>query len=228
MLPRPPGSWGTERIFDQRRLGRLRPRRQARSGGCELRAVVATDRPLLHARRRAQVVLHSGILQRHVGAAVAQPGQRQIRRRHPESRTQRSNFEEPGRGDPRLQRRWLARHSSRERHAAQQALSQQAERNVRGEGGRRRHRLQRRRRGPRRYGRGRRRLRPLRPSQPDDHQLREPDDLALSQRRQRPVRGRSPALGSWARYSGDARIRLLLFRLRQRRLARYFRFRRAH
>ena len=32
-------------------------------------------------------------------------------------------------------------------------------------------------------------------------QLREPDDLALPQRRQRPVRGRGSAFGSWARHS---------------------------
>ena len=83
------------------------------------------------------------------------------------------------------------------------------QRHVQREGRVRRHRIQRRRRGARRHGRRCGRLRPLRPSQPDDHQFRQPDDVALSQRRQRSVRGRSSALGSrthkvWSRSASDA------------------------
>ena len=36
------------------------------------------DGSLLHARRRAQIVLHAGVVQGNVGAAVAQPGRRQV------------------------------------------------------------------------------------------------------------------------------------------------------
>ena len=36
---------------------------------------------LLHARRHAQIVLHARVVQRNVGAPLAQPGRRQVRRR---------------------------------------------------------------------------------------------------------------------------------------------------
>ena len=79
--------------------------------------------------------------------------------------------------------------------------------------------FQRRWCSPRRHGRRRRRLRPQRPSQRDHQQLRQSDGLAVSQRRQRSVRGRGSAIRSRPRHPGHARFRLLLFRLRQRRLA---------
>ena len=69
---------GPEGIQHQRRMGGLRQGRQARSGGRELCAVVARRRSLLHARWQKQIVLHAGILQRHLGAAVAQPRRRHV------------------------------------------------------------------------------------------------------------------------------------------------------
>ena len=67
-----------------------------------------------------------------------------------------------------------------------------------------------------------------RPSQRHHQQLLQPDGFALSQRGQRPVRGRSSAIRSRTRHAGHAGLRLLLLRLRQRRLAGHLRRRRPH
>ena len=94
----------------------------------------------------------------------------------------------------RLRQRRLARPVRRQRHAAEQAVSQQPERHVhRGRAARRR-RLQRGRHRARRHGRRCRRLRSLGPPAPAGRQLLEPDARPLSQRGQRPVRGRGAAL----------------------------------
>ena len=77
--------------------------------GRELRAVERAGRSLLHARRRAQVVLHTRVVQGHVAASVAQPGRRQFEDATAEGRAGRSHLEEPGHRGSRLQRRWLAR-----------------------------------------------------------------------------------------------------------------------
>ena len=45
-----PGIWGPNEFSTERRLGRLRQRRQTRSGRRELRAMVPAERYLLHAR----------------------------------------------------------------------------------------------------------------------------------------------------------------------------------
>ncbi len=66
---------------DQRRLARLRPRRQARPVRRELRPVDAEGRPVVLARRRDEIVLHAGILQGHVVEAVPQSRRRQVRGR---------------------------------------------------------------------------------------------------------------------------------------------------
>ncbi len=96
------GSVGAERILHQRRVGRLRSRRQTGSGGCELCAVVDPRRSVLHPRRRAQILLHAGVVQRFVGPIVAQPGQRKVRGRDAKGQVLRSDFEKPRSGDCRL------------------------------------------------------------------------------------------------------------------------------
>ena len=72
------GNDGPERVQHQRRVGRLRPRRQARPDRRQLRAVESAGRHLLHPRRNPQVLLHAGVVQGRIGAPVAQPRQRQV------------------------------------------------------------------------------------------------------------------------------------------------------
>ena len=126
--------------------------------------------------------------------ALAQPGRRQIRRRNAESRIGRSHVEEPGHRSSRLQRRWLARPPDRERHAAQQALSQQEGWNVRRDAALP-PALAFSEDGIARAGMGADAADYDRsgPRQPDHQQLREPDGFALPQRRQRTLCRRSSA-----------------------------------
>ena len=115
-----------------------------------------------------------------------------------------------------------------QRHAAQQALHQQLERHIHGEGRPLWRRLQRRRNRPRRHGRRRRRLRSLRLPQPHHHEFFESDGFLLPQRAQRPLRGRSSTLRHRPRHSSHPRLRLLFLRLRSRRLARHLHRQRSH
>ena len=111
------------------------------------------------------------------------------------------------RGGVRLRPRRVDGPRRRERHAAEQPLSEQ-ERHVRGHGGPLRHRLRRERRRARRDGDRRLRLRRERTREPRDRQLLERDGLALPQRgpgllhrRRTDLRGR-PRLAPHARLSG--------------------------
>ena len=117
-----------------------------------------------------------------------------------------------GLGDPpvslwdrgaRLQQRWLARPLRRERHATEQAISQQRQWNVQEEGVSGRRRFRRRRCGARSDGRRFRRLRSLRPPSSACRQFLESDARAcittkatdfLSMKRLAPTVGRSSLL----------------------------------
>ena len=125
------GLMGPERVLHQRRMGRLRPRRQTRPRRRELRAVDRAERSLLHARRRAQVVLHAGIVQRHERCGCG-------------TTWADGNFEDAtqkaGLGDPTSKSLGIAILDynndgwpdilDRQRHAAQQALREQERRNL--------------------------------------------------------------------------------------------------
>ena len=69
---------GAERVQHGRRMGGLRSRRPSRPRRRELRAVVAHRRHLLHHGRKDEIVLHAGILQRHLPPALAQPRRRNL------------------------------------------------------------------------------------------------------------------------------------------------------
>ena len=89
------------------------------------------------------------------------------------------------------------------------------------DGGDRWRRVQRSRRGTRRHGRGRRRLRRLGTPGPADRQLLQRDAVALPQRGQRPVHRRRADVEPRPRVAADAHVRVLLLRRRQRRAARH-------
>ena len=129
---------------------------------------------------------------------------------------------------PRLRRRRLARPLRRQRHAAEQAVSQQPERHVHRGGRRGRRGLQRGRRRARRDGRRRRRLRPLRPPAPARRQLLEPDARRSITTRATAVRRRGADVHGRPRQPAVARVRRLLLRLRPRRPARHLRRQRPH
>ena len=65
-------------LWRQRRLGGLRPGRQARSFRDQLREVVGEGRPVLHAGWAPQILLHAGSLQGRHLPAVPQSGQRAL------------------------------------------------------------------------------------------------------------------------------------------------------
>ena len=60
------------RVLDQRRVARLRPRRPARPVRRQLRRLVDRERPVLHARRQVEVVLHARVVQRSEPDALSQ------------------------------------------------------------------------------------------------------------------------------------------------------------
>ena len=160
----------------QRRLAGLRPRRQGSTCSSPTTCSGRRDNDLWCSLDGAdQVLLHARVVQGHGVEAVPQPRRRQVRGREPEGRDRRSHQQVAGRRRARLQRRRLARPLRGQRHAAQQALPQQAERHLHGRGRGGRRGLRRRRRGARRHGRGCRRLRPLGPPAPAGRQLLEPD-----------------------------------------------------
>ena len=115
---------------------RLRSRRPARSVRLQLREVVARARCLLQPRRQAQVLLHARSLSRRDLLAVPQSRRRNVRGRDRHQRHLRQQFEVAGRGHARLRPGRLARSARRQRHAAQQALPQPAQRHVQGRRGR--------------------------------------------------------------------------------------------
>ena len=212
----------------ERGVVRLRPRRQARCLRRQLRAVAGRQGHLLLARRHHQVVLHARVVQGHRIEALSQPREREVRGRERQGRRRRAHEQVARRRRDRLRRRRLAGSLRRQRHAAQQALSQQPRRHLHREGRGGRRGVLRRRRGPRRDGRGCRRLRRLWARAPAGRQLREPDAGALSQRGQRPVRGRGADVDGGPRQPAVARLRRLLLRLRPRRAPRHLRGQRPH
>ena len=118
---------------------RFRSRRTARPVRLQLRQVVAGARRVLQPRRQAEVVLHARSLPRRNLLAVSQPRRRHLRGRHRKERHLRHQLEIARRGDVRLRPGRLAGSVRRQRHAAEQAVSQPAERDV--QGGRRRERV---------------------------------------------------------------------------------------
>ena len=104
--------------FDKRRL--------ARSARLQLREVDAADRHPLQRRRQAEVVLHAGSVSRQHVVAVPQSRQRHVRGRHGDVGPVRRHVEIARRDHPRLRPGRLARSLHRQRHAAEQALSQQS------------------------------------------------------------------------------------------------------
>ena len=177
------GRAGVQHVGD---VGRLRSRRPARSVRLQLRQVVGRARRVLQPRRQAEVVLHArGLPRRHL-LAVPQPRQRHVRGRHRDVRHLRLELEVARRRAARSRPGRLARHLRRQRHAAEQAVSQPAQRHVQG---RRRSRRAWRsattaRRAPawastpRDFDNSGR-------AGPRDHQLRQRDDRALPARRRR-------------------------------------------
>ena len=171
---------GDRGLLHQRRLVRLRPRRQARSVRRQLRRSGRSRRTCAArstARRKSYCTPESykgqsATLYHNRGDGTFEDVDAEGRRRTIRRQGAR-------RRGARLQRRRLARPLRRQRHPAEQAVSQQGQRHVH----RRRHdgrrRVQRGRRGARRHGRRRRRLRRLGPPEPDHRQLLERDDGAL-------------------------------------------------
>ena len=110
-------------------------------------------------------------LSRHDLVAVPQPRQRHLRGRDRGRRPVRSDLEGARRHDARLRRRRLARSVRRQRHAAEQALSQPTQRHVRRNGAAGGARVQRRRPGAGGHGDRCRRLRQQRRAVGGGHEL---------------------------------------------------------
>ena len=115
------------------------------------------------ARRPAEVVLHARGLSRRDLLAVPQPRRRQLRGRHGDLRHLRLELEGARRRADRRRPGRLAGSLRRQRHAAEQALSQPAQRHVPATSRCGRCRAQRGREGAGGDGRGRGRLRQLGP-----------------------------------------------------------------
>ena len=174
-------------------VGGLRSRRTAGPVRLQLRQVVRGHRRVLQPQRQAEVVLHArGLSRRHL-LAVPQPRRRHLRGRHRHLRHLRLQLEVARRGDARLRRRRVARPLRGQRHAAEQAVSQPAQRPLPRRRARGRRRAERRRQGPRGHGRGRRRLRQLGPHGAGHHQLRQRDAGALPRPGHRHVPGHGAA-----------------------------------
>ena len=170
------GRAGVQHVGD---VGGHRPRRPPGSLRLQLREVVARERRVLQRRRQAQVLLHArGVSRRHV-LALPQPRQRHVRGRHRDLRHLRLQLEGARRGAHRSRSGRLARHLRGQRHAAQQAVSQPAQRPVPGRGAGSRRRAQRGRQGAGRHGRGRRVSRRHRPPVGGRDQLRGRDGGAV-------------------------------------------------
>ena len=125
-------SWRTNGVQHVGDVDRRRSRRLPRSVRLQLCQVVRRARRLLQPRRQAEVVLHSGGVPRRDVLAVPQQGQRHVRGRHRDVRHLRLELEVAGGCAARSRPRWMAGHLRRQRHAAEQALSQSAERYVQG------------------------------------------------------------------------------------------------
>ena len=169
-----------------------------------------------------------GSVSRHDVLAVPQQGQRHVRGRDREGGAVRHDVEVARRDDDRLRPRSVAGRVHRQRHAAEQALSQQRQRHVhraRAAGG---PGVQRGRPRARGHGRGRCRRRQLGPHDGRRHQLLRRDARALPARRRRSVRRCGAAHGRRPRDAADARLRLFLLRRGSRRAARSARRERPH
>ena len=111
---------------------RFRSRRLARPVRLQLRQVDRRTRRVLQSRRQAEVLLHArGVPRGHL-LAVPQSRQRHVRRRHGHERYFRHKLEVTGCRDARLRSGRLARFVRRQRHTAEQALSQPAQRPLQG------------------------------------------------------------------------------------------------
>ena len=120
-------------------------------------------RRLLQRRRQGEELLHAGGLSRQHVVALSQQGRRHLRGRHRQGRLLRRDVEVARRDAARPRPGRLARRLRRQRHPAEQALSQQRQRHVHRAGAEGRRGVQRGRPGPRRDGRRRGRSRRLRP-----------------------------------------------------------------
>ena len=198
---------------------RLRQGRPSRSADLQLRAVDAAGRRLLQRRRQDEELLHAGGLSRQHVVALSQQGRRHLRRRHRQGRLLRRDVEVARRDAARLRPGRLARRLHRQRHAAEQALSQQRQRHLRRAGAEGRRGVQRGRPGPRRDGRRRGRSRRIRAPHRGRDQLLRRDARPVPRRVRRPVRRSRARLGHRPRDAPDARLGLLLLRRRSRRPA---------
>ncbi len=118
------------RLLGERPLLRLRQGRPPGPLRHALRGVVGREGPVLHARRKKQVLLHAGVLQGSEPDPLPQPGRRHVRGHDRESRRPEPDGQGSGRRDARLRRRLVAGPRRRQRHAAEPALPQQQERHV--------------------------------------------------------------------------------------------------
>ncbi len=177
------GGPGSGDLSHQRDVLRLRPGREPRPDRRQLRHLVGRGRPLLHPRRKDEVVLHPRVLQGGEPDPPSQPRRRDLRGRDQEGRALESRLEGAGGGAARPRRRRVARLRPRQRHAAEQALPQQRGRDLlrhRDGGG---DRLRRDRGRARGHGHRHRRRLGERADQPPHRQLLERDDRPL------PLRG---------------------------------------
>ena len=99
---------------------------------CNYVQVVAGARRVLQPRRQAQILLHAGSVSRRHLLAVSQSRQRHLRRCDRQQRDLRQQLQISGRGHVRLRPGRLARSAGGQRHAAEQALPQSAQRKVQG------------------------------------------------------------------------------------------------
>ena len=121
--------------------------------------------------------------------------------------------------DRRLQRRRVDGHLRRQRRRAESALDQSAQRDVQGDGATGRRGRQRRGQCGSGHGRRRRRFRQRRRRGSVRHQLAEPDEHAVRQRRVGELRRSESGVRARPAEPGEDRLRHRLVRFRQRRLA---------
>ena len=191
------------RLDDERRLVRLRQRRQARSVPLQLRRVLAHEQRVLRRQQAGQaLLLHPARLQADAQPALPQQRRRHLHRgqrghRHPARARQG-----PRRRRDRHQRRRPDGSVRRQRHGAELPLRQPRQgevgRDRAGGGGR----LQRQRHAAVGHGRGRRRRQRRRQAGSLRRQRRSGDVLALPERRQRVLLRHRGAPTAWRRPRG--------------------------
>ena len=207
-------------LDDERRVVRLRQRRQARPVPLQLRGVLAQEQHLLRRQQaRAAVLLHSARLQAHAERAVPQQRRRHVHRGQPRHRHPEVAGQGARRRRDRHQRRRSHRSVRRERHGAELPVREPrqgavgGDRAVGGSG------VQRQRHTPLRYGRRRDRPRHGRQAGPVRGERRPGDVLALQERRERVLLGRRVVSRRRAGHAPAERLGPEVLRLRQRRLA---------